>query len=163
MKQFLLLYILYMVIAFILVDYEPIRELLRLDEFYTSAVVTLSAWLIELIDINVIADGAMLKLNGAIMHVKFGCNGLEAILLFIAAVLAYPASWRVRFIGIVAGSSVLQVLNIIRIALLAWVLEYYPQNFALMHEYVTQSIMIALAFILFLIYLQVAENEYKNS
>ncbi len=151
-----------MVVAFVLVDYEPVRNLLRLDEFYTSAVVFLSAWLIDAIGIAVVADGAMLRLSSAAMYVKFGCNGLEAILLFMAAVLAYPSSWRLKIIGIIVGSTILQILNILRIALLAWVLEYHPQNFALMHEYVTQSIMIALAFILFLFYLQVSEHEHKN-
>ena len=163
MKRFLLLYVFYMVIAFLLVDYEPVRQALKLDAYYTGAVVRLSAWLIDAIGIHVTAHGALLYLNHAVMEVKFGCNGLEAILLYVAAVLAYPASWKLRLIGIVLGSTVLQVLNIIRIGVLAWVLEYHQKNFALMHEYVTQSIMIALAFIVFLFYLQATENEHKTA
>ncbi len=159
MKRFLVLYIVYMLIAFVLVDYEPVREALHLDHYYTGAVVALSAWFIDLLGIHVTAHGAFLYLDHAAMEVKFGCNGLEAILLYVAAVLAYPASWKLRLIGIIAGSTVLQVLNIIRIGVLAWVLEYHQRQFALMHEYVTQSIMIALAFIVFLFYLQATERE----
>lgn len=162
MKRFLLLYVLYMVIAFVLVDYEPVRNALKLDAYYTGGVVALSAWLIQAIGIDVHAHGAFLSLNHAVMEVKFGCNGLEAILLYTAAVLAYPASAKLRLIGIVAGSTLLQILNIIRIGVLAWVLEYHEAQFALMHEYVTQSIMIALAFIIFLFYLQVAEREHRT-
>ena len=154
MKRFILLYILYMIIAFILVDYEPVRQTLMLDAYYTGAVVSISTWLIQLIGIDVTAQGAFLHLESAIMEVKFGCNGLEAILLYVAAVLAFPATWKERFTGIIAGSTVLQVLNIIRIAILAWVLEYQRDIFPIMHEYITQSIMIALAFIIFIIYLQ---------
>ena len=154
MKRFILLYILYMIIAFILVDYEPVRQRLMLDAYYTGAVVSISTWLIQLIGIDVTAQGAFLHLESAIMEVKFGCNGLEAILLYVAAVLAFPATWKERFIGIIAGSTALQVLNIIRIAILAWVLEYQRDIFPIMHEYITQSIMIALAFIIFIIYLQ---------
>jgi exosortase/archaeosortase family protein len=163
MKRFLLLYLLYMVIAFILVDYQPVRQALQLDAYYTGGVVALSAWLIDLLGIHVHAQGAFLHLRHAIMEVKFGCNGLEAILLYVAAVLAYPASWKLRIIGIIAGSTLLQVLNIIRIGILAWVLEYHQKQFALMHEYVTQSIMIALAFIIFLFYLQATERERNTS
>ncbi len=163
MKRFLLLYIVYMVIAFVLVDYEPVRQALKLDHYYTGAVVALSAWLIDLIGIPVTAHGAYLQLHHAVMEVKFGCNGLEAILLYVAAVLAYPAGWKLRLVGIVAGSAVLQVLNIVRIGVLAWVLEYHQQNFALMHEYVTQSIMIALAFLVFLFYLQATEHEIETA
>jgi exosortase/archaeosortase family protein len=162
MKRFLLLYILYMVIAFILVDYEPVRNALKLDAYYTGGVVALSAWLIQAIGIDVSAQGVFLNLNHAVMEVKFGCNGLEAILLYTAAVLAYPATAKLRFIGIVAGATLLQLLNIIRIGVLAWVLEYHEAQFALMHEYITQSIMIALAFIIFLFYLQIAEREHHT-
>ena len=159
MKRFLLLYVLYMLLAFIIVDYEPIRNALKLDAYYTGAVVAVSAWFIDLLGISVQAQGAFLHLSHAIMEVKFGCNGLEAILLYLAAVLAYPASGKLRLAGIIVGSAVLQILNIIRIGVLAWVLEYHKQQFAIMHEYVTQSIMIALAFIVFLFYLQVTERE----
>ena len=163
MKRFLLLYLVYMLIAFLLVDYEPVRNTLMLDAYYTGAVTKLSAWLIDAIGIPVNAKGALLYLNHAVMEVKFGCNGLEAILLYVAAVLAYPASAKLRLLGIILGSTLLQLLNIIRIGVLAWVLEYHEKQFALMHEYVTQSIMIALAFIVFLFYLQVTEREHRTS
>jgi exosortase/archaeosortase family protein len=161
MKRFILLYVIYMLIAFILVDYQPIHDFLRLDEFYTAAVVVLSKYLIELIGISVTAQGSFLHLNSAIMEVKFGCNGLEAILLFAAAVLAYPASWKLRLAGIIIGSTFLQIFNLIRIAILAWVLEYHPTVFPIMHEYITQSIMIAIAFVAFLVYLQNVTRHEK--
>jgi len=148
-----------MIMAFILVDYEPVRQALMLDAYYTGAVVSMSIWLIQLIGIDVTAQGAFLHLSSAVMEVKFGCNGLEAILLYVAAVLAFPASAKARLIGIIAGSTVLQILNIIRIAILAWVLEYRSDIFPIMHEYITQSIMIALAFIVFIIYLQKVSGD----
>ncbi|MEA1918973.1 MAG: archaeosortase/exosortase family protein [Campylobacterota bacterium] len=161
MKQFILLYLFYMLAAFILVDYEPLRNLLHLDEYYTGSVVYLSAFLINLINIPVTVEGIYLHLNSAVMEVKFGCNGLEAILLYTAAVLAFPASWKLRTVGVILGSSFLQVFNLIRIAILAWVLEYHPTVFPIMHEYITQSIMIAIAFIIFLIYLQNINRHEK--
>jgi len=163
MKRFILLYVLYMITAFILVDYEPVRHALQLDAYYTGAVVKISTWLIRLIGIDVTANGAFLHLKSAVMEVKFGCNGLEAILLYVAAVLAFPASAKERLIGIVIGSTVLQILNIARIAWLAWVLEYQRDMFAIMHEYITQSIMIALAFIIFIIYLQRVSYDRPES
>ncbi len=161
MKRFIILYVIYMIIAFILVDYKPVHDLLRLDEYYTGGVVYLSRYLIDLIQIPVTAQGAFLHLSNAIMEVKFGCNGLEAILLFTAAVLAYPASWKARLLGVILGSIFLQFFNLIRIAILAWVLEYHPTVFPIMHEYITQSIMIAIAFVAFLIYLQNVSRHAK--
>ncbi len=161
MKRFILLYIIYMIIAFILVDYKPVHDFLRLDEFYTTGVVFLSRYLIELLGIAVTAKGAFLHLGSAIMEVKFGCNGLEAILLLLAAILAYPASLKAKLFGVILGSTFLQFFNIIRIAILAWVLEYHPSIFPIMHEYITQSIMIAIAFVIFLVYLQNVTRHEK--
>ncbi len=161
MKHFILLYIIYMIVAFILVDYQPVHDYLRLDAFYTTGVVYLSELLIQAVGISVSADGAFLHLSSSVMEVKFGCNGLEAILLLSAAILAYPASWKARTIGIFMGSLFLQFFNIIRIAILAWVLEEHPTIFPIMHEYITQSIMIAIAFVIFLVYLQNVSRHEK--
>lgn len=163
MKRFVILYIVYMVIAFILVDYKPVRDFLQLDAYYTGAVVEWSVWLIQLIGIEVRAQGPMLFIENAILEVKFGCNGLEAIMLYTAAVLAYPACAKARVIGIVAGSLFLQVLNLIRIAILSWVLVNEQQYFGIMHEYITQSIMIALAFFAFVTYLYYAGEQYAEA
>lgn len=159
MKRFLLLYSAYMVLAFLLVDYAPIRQMLQLDAVYTRGVVILSAALIDVIGMPVTIDGALLRLEHSAMLVKFGCNGLEAVLLYAAAVLAYPATPRIRLLGIGTGFTILWILNLIRIAFLAWVLEYHQEQFDLMHAYVTQSIMIALAFMVFIVYLQKVTNE----
>jgi exosortase/archaeosortase family protein len=161
MKRFILLYVIYMIIAFVLVDYKPVHDFLQLDKYYTSGVVYLSKHLIELIGISVRAEGALLHLGSNIMEVKFGCNGLEAILLLVAAILAYPSSFKAKILGIILGSTFLQFFNIIRIAILAWVLEKHPTVFPIMHEYITQSIMIAIAFVIFLVYLQNVTRHEK--
>ncbi len=157
--RFVVLYIAYMLLAFMLIEYESMKNLLQLDYFYTGSVVWLSTHLISLFGIDVTASGPFLHLNSAIMEVKFGCNGLEAILLYCAAVLAFPAPWKKRLLGVVVGSTLLQIFNLFRIALLAWVLEYQRDIFEVMHEYITQSIMIAIAFVVFLFYLQYVQRE----
>ena len=148
-----------MLIAFMLIEYESMKNFLQLDFFYTGTVVWLSTHLIELIGINIASSGAFLHLDSAVMEVKFGCNGLEAILLYCAAVLAFPASWKTKILGVLIGSTLLQLFNLFRIALLAWVLEYHRDIFDVMHEYITQSIMIVIAFVIFLIYLQYVNDE----
>jgi exosortase/archaeosortase family protein len=154
MKRFVILYIFYIVIFFFMVDYEPMRRLLRLEEFYNGFVTALSARLIEWMGISVTSSSNVLHLPHANMIVKFGCNGLEAVLIYIAGVLAYPAPWKVKVRWGVAGVLFLEVVNLFRIALLAYVLEYHRSEFDLMHDYVTQSVMIVLAFLLFLLFLQ---------
>lgn len=161
MKKFIALYILYITLAFLLIEYEPLRNLLALDATYTATIVKLSAWLIEALNMSVIIDGERLILNNAVLVVKFGCNGLEAVLLYMAGLLAFPATLKQKSIGLLIGIIALEFINIWRIALLAYVITNHNNIFDIMHDYITQSIMIALSFILFLTYLQTVSNE-KN-
>ncbi len=159
MKRFVFFYIFYLAIAFFLIDYEPMRKALHLESLYNDFVASLSAWFINLFGISAKALRDTIVLPHAKMIIKFGCNGLEAIFIYIAGVLAYPANAKMKVLGIVIGSLVLEVLNILRIALLAWTIEHYPNHFELMHTYITQSIMIVLAFLTFLFYLQKVPHE----
>ncbi len=163
MKRFVFLYILYLAIAFFLVDYEPMRKALHLEEFYNTFIAALSAKLIQAIGIGVSATGDTLHLPHADMIIKFGCNGLEAVLIYLAGVFAYPAKTRQKILYAIVGTLVLEILNILRIGLLAWTIEHYPKHFELMHTYITQSIMIVLAFLTFLFYLQRVSGEKETA
>ena len=154
MKRFITLYIIYLALFFFLVDYEPMRKLLHLEEFYNSAITKLSAWFIDLVGMQVDSSSNILHLPHANLIIKFGCNGLEAILIYAAGVLAYPATAKIKILWIVIGTIFLEAINILRIALLAFTIEKYPKIFDIMHDYITQSIMIILAFLLFMFYLQ---------
>ena len=89
----------------------------------------------------------------------FGCNGLEAVMIYAVAVLTFPASWRNRIIGIIAGFVVIQVLNLIRIVALAYAGVYHKELFDLIHVYVAQGVMIAVALGTFVIYLTYLSHE----
>ena len=159
MKKFIIFYIFYLSIAFFLIDYVPMRKLLHLENFYNNLITNISAWFISFLHIPVRSYHNTLQLPHANMIIKFGCNGLEALLIYLAGVLAYPAKWHQKLIYGVIGMIILEIINILRIALLAWTIEHYPKQFDLMHNYITQSIMIVLAFLLFLLYLQRVGSE----
>jgi len=153
MKHFIFFYILYMLIAFALFGYGPIATALNLNHLYTLAITDISNYFINAVGIKAHISGVLIFMKNATLKVEFGCNGLEAILLFSSAVLAYPATWREKIGGLLLGFFGIQFFNIIRIVVLAWVSEYYPEMFETMHTYVTQSMMIVIAFMSFIYYL----------
>ncbi len=162
MRRFLILYILYIAIAFFLVDYPPMRKMLHLEEIYNTLITDISAWFVSFLHIPVTASSNILHLPHANMIIKFGCNGLEAVLIYLAGVLAYEASWKMKIIWGAIGIALLEIINILRIALLAWTIEHYPKDFEIMHDYITQSIMIVLALLMFLFYIQRLEHAKEN-
>ncbi len=95
------------------------------------------------------------------LDVKFGCNGLEAVIIYSIAVLAYPAAWTKKLIGIVAGFFVIQTANFLRMIFLVYSGIHFKRLFDYIHIYIAQGIMIALALATFFIYLKYTNAEQK--
>lgn len=83
-----------------------------------------------------------------------GCDALEPTVLFIAAIIAFPAPLAMKLWGIVMGALTILVLNFIRIISLFFIGIYYPQLFDVMHLDVWQALFILLSLLLFVIWLQ---------
>lgn len=62
----------------------------------------------------------------ASLSVAHGCNGVHAVLIFAAAILAFPARWTRRLIGLAAGVVIIFGFNMIRLVNLLLVAVYIP-------------------------------------
>jgi exosortase/archaeosortase family protein len=87
------------------------------------------------------AQGDDIIIKNLIMTINHECTGVFVCILFASFVLAYPASWRARAVGLAIGVPLFFVVNVIRLATLARVVEVYPGAFFYMHEYVWQGIL----------------------
>lgn len=74
-----------------------------------------------------------------------GCDAVEPTALFIAAVLAFPASFRSKICGVFVGGLALALLNLVRIISLYYTGVFYPRAFQIMHVDVWQPMFILLA------------------
>lgn len=160
--RFLALYFLFMVIFLLLIGFEPLKRIVDLNGLYTAMVVHLTVLMLDPFGVVLGVEGSVIHFKGISLNVLFGCNGLEAFLIYAAAVLAFRAPWRMRAWGIVIGFFILQVLNILRIVALGLVGVYWQSLFYYFHIYVAQGIMIAVALVLFLVYLSYAVRKSAN-
>ena len=67
------------------------------------------------------------------VNIQNGCNGLETVLFLLAAVLAFPASAAQRTIAGIAGTFLIQAINLIRVVTLYLVGCRKPEWFASFH------------------------------
>ena len=67
-------------------------------EPWTTTLAQLSAWLVTLFDPTVVATGKVLRstVNNFAVSIEAGCNGIEATIVLVAAICAFPAPWRDR-------------------------------------------------------------------
>lgn len=73
--------------------------------------------------------------TGFAVKVDNGCSGLEAVILICAAVLAFPTTWKMRLIGVVACSAAILGLNLVRIISLFYIGQYSTTWFEWAHLY----------------------------
>lgn len=157
--RFIVSYIVLMGVFFLLIGLKPVQEVLDINGSYSNAIVVLTAKILELFGVASTYSGTLINLPSTTLDVEFGCNGLEAVMIYTVAVLTFPATWKNRLIGFVAGFLVIQVLNLIRIVALAYSAVYHRDLFDLIHIYVAQGVMIAVALGTFVLYLTYISHE----
>jgi len=81
------------------------------------------------------------------MRIIYDCSGVFATSIYLAAVLAYPASMREKLIGCCMGIPFLAGMNIIRLVCMFFVGIFFPKLFHFFHIYLWQGI-----FIIFVIF-----------
>ncbi|SMO47074.1 exosortase X [Gracilimonas mengyeensis] len=91
-----------------------------------------------------------------------GCNGIAAMGLFIGFILAYPGDWKKRAAYVVVGVGVIYLVNIVRIMILAVTQLYWPTFFDFTHDYSTTAIFYIVIFILWMIWVNYSDTEFKD-
>jgi exosortase/archaeosortase family protein len=84
------------------------------------------------------------------LTVAKNCDAMDVTLLFTAAVVAFPAPWRRRLVGIGAGALALTAVNVLRIASLYFVDLRWPSAFETIHAEVWPLAIVVLAAAAFL-------------
>ena len=82
-----------------------------------------------------------------------GCDAVEAIALYVCAVLAFPLPLLKKFLGVIAGALLLSVLNLVRVVSLFLIGAYSRRMFDLMHIDVWQAVFIFFAVLLWILWL----------
>ncbi len=157
--KFILLYIGLMGIFLILIGLPAIQTVFDINSGYTQMIIWLSAAALEPFGVVKGTSGSIIALSGINLDVRFGCNGLEAFLIYLAAIIAFPSRVGMKLVGVIAGFAILQFLNVLRIAGLGLSGVYLKEYFHIIHIYVAQGIMIVFALIIFLVWLHYASEK----
>ena len=98
-------------------------------------------------------DDNLVKLGGFSVRIIEECTGIFEMIIFVAAVVAFPTSWPRRAIGLAFGLPLLYLFNLVRIVVLLVVGRYAPSSFEFMHVYfwqATQIVMITSVWLLWI-------------
>ena len=123
---------------------------------WTNFLATVSAGLVKWFDPNVLVTGKILEstTNGFAVSIEAGCNGVEATIVLIAAMLAFPAPWKNKIIGLAIGILAVQGLNVVRIISLFYLGQWNYEVFEWAHLYVWQALIMLDVLIVWLLWVR---------
>jgi exosortase H (IPTLxxWG-CTERM-specific) len=125
-------------------------------EPFTAAIAKASAFVLQAFDSTVHAEGIVLSnmTTGAAVSIQPGCNGVEAMIVVMAAIAATPASWTYKLTGIGLSFVAIQALNLVRIISLFYLLQWNPVWFEWAHLYLWQALIMLDGVIVYLVWLR---------
>jgi exosortase H (IPTLxxWG-CTERM-specific) len=139
-----------LIAAYLLIAWNPVNDHVIVP--FTAAIAKGSGVLLNLIGQNVAVDGTVIRSSRFAVNINNGCNGVEAMLILLASIVAFPASMKARAAGLLLGALAVQALNAIRIVTLYLLGAYQPRLFDLFHTAVWQIVIILAAIGFFLMW-----------
>lgn len=102
----------------------------------------LTGFFLGLFGLTIRVSGRIVSMPNFAIEVVGECTGLYEMLIFLAAMIAYPANWTKKLIGAGLGIPLLYVINIVRMVFICLVGNWSPETFDFMHMYFWQVAMI---------------------
>jgi exosortase H (IPTLxxWG-CTERM-specific) len=123
---------------------------------WTGLLADFSASLVQLFDANVTAYSNVIQStsNGFGVAIMPGCNGVEACIILIAAMFAFPAPWRAKLAGLGIGILAVQAVNVLRIVSLFYLGQWNMQWFEFAHLYLWQALIMLDVLVVWLLWVR---------
>ena len=147
---FLVVFLALLAGSFTLVSWTPVND--HVIEPFTAGVARVSGVTLSLLGQDVEMRGTIIESPAFAVNIRNGCNGVETMLIFLAAVLAFPAPWKARAIGLIFGIVAIQAVNLVRVVALFYTGAYFPTWFDTSHTVIWQSLVILSGVLLWILW-----------
>lgn len=136
-------------LVFVATDYAPVADRVNVAAWMAQFATWVSAFFLRLLGpalgFTISVEGTRMSAGGFAVDVTEACSGVVPTAIYSAAVLAYPASWGARGIGLALGVVVIHGLNVLRVIALFLVGLFANSYFHYTHVYFAQAVVIVAA------------------
>ncbi len=131
---------------------------------WTNGLAHFCAQLVALVDDSAVANGKILRstANNFAVSIEAGCNGIEATIILLAAVLAFPSTIKQKLWGLAIGFVAIQALNVVRIVSLFYIGQWNMTVFEWAHLHIWPALIILDALIFFMIWLRFVTKQHAK-
>lgn len=122
-----------------------------------------TGFFLKLSGLNVEVSGRIVSMPNFSIEVVGECTGVYEVLIFLAAMIAYPAGWVKKLTGAGLGIPLLYVVNIIRMVMITFIGNWSPATFDFLHLYFWQVAMILIILAVWILWIEkVVHRERKT-
>lgn len=162
MLRFILVFFVLLVVMFVAELTGPVER--HVIEPFTAILADACAWIIHWFDPSTQAMGKHIASSDGrfVVAIERGCNGVEAVIILFAAILAFPAPWKHKLAGLGLGFVAIQLLNLVRIVSLFFLGLWNRTWFEWFHLYLWQALIVLDALIVFLVWLRTLPSPQRD-
>ncbi|TXE16564.1 exosortase family protein XrtF [Psychroserpens burtonensis] len=138
-------------------------------DYFTNLVAKQSESLINTLgyDAKVVAhpDEPSMKLlvnSKFVARVVEGCNSISVIILFVSFIIAFAGKFKPTFVYILTGSTLIYIVNLMRIAILSIGLYNYPWRKDVLHTVIFPMIIYGMVFVLWMFWVNRFSKNRKQ-
>ena len=163
MLRLMLLFLAILAALFVAELLQPVDR--HVIEPFTSGIAKVCVWIVHAFDPHAIAHGKILQStsNDFAISIERGCNGVEALIILVAAMLAFPAPWKHKLAGIGVGFVAIQAMNLLRIISLFYLGQWNRVWFEWFHLYLWQALIVLDALVVFLCWLRWLPRDARQA
>ena len=138
--RFLILFLTFLGASFTVIALNSVNDFFVVP--YTTLIARVSGSVLRIAGEPATVTGCVVSSPRFAVTIYNGCNGLITSLIFISGVLAFPARWSAKIIGVIGGLLAIQLINLIRIISLFYIGIFFPEFFNDAHIFIWQSLVI---------------------
>lgn len=154
MQRFFLIFVSLQLLLFGVELTQPVQQHLVLP--WTALLARACVALVTQFDANAAAIGKVLwnPTTGFGVSIEPGCNGVEACIILLAAIVAFPSTWKHRAWGIGLGFVAVQLLNVVRVISLFYLGQWNLSVFKVAHEFLWQGLIMLDVLVVWLLWVR---------
>lgn len=149
---FLLVFGVLMSLFYTFIAFAPYYNRVLLPSYH-HLIAKMSGGILGFLGQDITAAGASVSSPRFSIRIIRGCDAVEATALFVCAVLAFPVPFSRKVPGIIAGTLLLGILNLVRVVSLFLIGVYFPNIFGFMHIDTWQALFIFFAITFWVLWL----------
>ena len=107
----------------------------RILLFYAKSTAYIFTALLRIFGVNIHAEGIRLWVKSSVLDITPACTNIFVFIVYTSAVVAYPAKWQKKLLGIFYGLVITYFINLVRLGLSAMGIGVSGQAFDLVHGF----------------------------